>query len=82
MTEPIIRIEGLSPFQKMICDVIWSCDSQEQVLAFRNSLPNRQQQAICDTMIRAMAYEYIDQHITTEADCAEARAIIASVSSS
>ena len=71
-----IRIEGLTPFQKMLCDVIWSCDTQAQVIAFRNSLPNTQQRDICDTMIRAMAYEYIDQHIQTEADCAEAQAIL------
>lgn len=77
-----IQLEGLTPFQKMICDVIWQCDTQAQVLAFRNSLPNTQQRDICDVMIRAITYEYIDQHIQTEADCAEARELIASICAS
>lgn len=73
-----IQIEGLTAFQKMLCDVIWSCDTQEQVLAFRDSLPNTQQRDICDVMIRAITYEYIDQHIQTEADCATARSVLSS----
>jgi hypothetical protein len=71
-----ITLQGLTPFQKMLCDVIWQCETQDQVLAFRNSLPNAQQRDICDVMIRAIMYEYIDQHIQTEADCAEAQTIL------
>lgn len=75
-----LNIEVRSPFQKMILDVIWQCETQEQVMAFRNSLPNQQQRDICDVMIRMLAYEYIDLHTQTEADCALARTVIASVS--
>lgn len=75
-----LNIQVRSPFQKMILDVLWSCDTEQQVMVFRNSLPNDQQRAICDVMIRMLAYEYIDLHTQTEADCALARTVIASVS--
>ena len=77
-----VTIEVRSPFQRMILDVLWQFDTLEQCLAFRDSLPNQQQKDICDVMIRMLAYEYIDLHTQTEADCAEARAIIASIGSS
>ena len=73
-----INIECRSPFQRMILDVIWQCETQEQVMAFRNSLPNTQQRDICDVMIRMLAYEYIDLHTQTEADCETARDILSS----
>lgn len=77
-----IKIQVKSQFQKMLLEVLWKMDTLEQCLAFRDSLPNQQQRNICDTMILLLAIEYIDQQITTEADCAEARAIIHAVAHS
>lgn len=77
-----VTIEVRSPFQRMILDVLWQFDTLEQCLAFRDSLPNQQQQDICTAMILMLAYEYIDQEITTEADCAEANTIIRAIAHS
>lgn len=74
-----ITIPGLSPFQVMLCDRIWQCDTRDQVQAFRNSLPTAQQQTICDSMIMLLSCAVIDQHIETEADCDQARELIASI---
>ena len=71
-----IKIEVRSPFQRMILDTLAEFESYEQCLAFRDSLPNPQQQAICTVMIMMMAYAYIDQEIETEADCETARDIL------
>ena len=71
-----ITIEVRSPFQRMILDTLAEFESLEQCLAFRDSLPNRQQKDICTAMIMMMAYAYIDQEIETEADCEIARDIL------
>ncbi len=73
-----VKLEGLSPFQKMICDVLWTMETPQQVQQFRDSLPNTQQQAICDAMIYMLLAAVIDSTINTEADCAEARSILGS----
>lgn len=73
-----ISIEVRSPFQKMILDTLAEFESLEQCLAFRDSLPNTQQQDICTAMIMMMAYAYIDQEIQTEADCEIARDLLSS----
>ena len=74
-----ITIQVRSPFQKAILEVLWSMDTLEQVLAFRDSLPNPQQRAICTAMIELLAVEYIDQQITQAEDCDQARAVIAQI---
>lgn len=71
-----ISIEVRSPFQRMILDTLAEFQSLDQCLAFRDSLPNQQQQDICTAMIMMMAYAYIDQEIDSEADCAIARDIL------
>ena len=71
-----ITIQVRSSFQKALLEVLWGMDTLEQCWAFRDSLPNAQQRAICTAMIQLLAVEYIDQQIETEADCAEAQAIL------
>ncbi len=73
-----VKLEGLSPFQRMICDVLWTMETPQQVQQFRDSLPNAQQQAICDAMIYMLLAAVIDSTTNTEADCAEARTILSS----
>ncbi len=70
-----IYIQNITPFQKMILDTIWQMETPEQVQAFRNSLPENQQQ-ICDAMIYMLIAEIIDQNTTTEEDCEVARDLL------
>ena len=70
-----IRIENVTPFQRMILETIWQMDTPEQVRAFRNSLPETQQQ-ICDAMIYMLIAEIIDQNTNTEDDCETARDLL------
>ena len=77
-----LKIQVRSPFQKALLEVLWQMDTLEQCLAFRNSLPNQQQRDICTAMIMLLAVEHIDQQITTEEDCEQARAIILAIAGS
>lgn len=56
----MIKIEGLTPLQKELCDEIWSMDSQEELLAWVKLLP-RSVLAQAWTMINMIIIESIDQ---------------------
>ena len=61
----MIQIEGLTKKQKMFADIIWSLDTQDQVKAFIESLPEkdkRQAATVCELMILA----FIDEVNTVE----------------
>jgi hypothetical protein len=63
----MITIEGLSRKQKMLADIIWALDSQDQVQTFIASLPpkdRRDAQTVTQLMILAFLDEVTD---TTDA---------------
>jgi hypothetical protein len=59
----MIEIEGLNKKQKLLADIIWALDSQEQVQTFIASLPpkdRRQAQTVTELMILAFLDEVED----------------------
>jgi hypothetical protein len=57
-------IEGLTPQQKVLADIIWACGSRDQVAAFVKGLPTKalKQEAsnIVDLMIMAVVEQCYD----------------------
>jgi hypothetical protein len=57
-------IEGLNPQQRVLADIIWSCNSRDQVEAFVKGLPTKalKQEAsnIVDLMIMAVVEQCYD----------------------
>ena len=52
----MIEIVGFSKKQRMLADIIWELDTQEQVVTFIASLPQKdreQAQIVCEMMILA-----------------------------
>jgi len=59
----MIKIEGLNKKQRLLADIIWALDSQEQVQTFIASLPpkdRRQAQTVTELMILAFLDEVED----------------------
>jgi hypothetical protein len=66
----MIEIEGLNKKQRMLADIIWSLDTQDQVRAFIASLPAKdrvQAQLVTQMMILA----FIDEVNTIEPETVE-----------
>ena len=52
----MIEIHGFTKKQRMLADIIWELDTQDQVQAFIRSLPQKdreQAQVVCEMMILA-----------------------------
>lgn len=61
----MIQIEGLSKKQRMLADIIWALDTQDQVQAFIRSLPEKdRKQAVVVTQLMILAF--IDEVNTIE----------------
>ena len=56
----MIQIEGLTPLQMEILERIWSMDSQEQVMAWFETLPRSLRQ-IAHAMLMMVVIEMIDE---------------------
>jgi hypothetical protein len=54
-----IQIEGLNSRQQALCDIIWACDSKEQVLTFVRSLPTAQKRE-AEVMVEMMTWAFFD----------------------
>lgn len=66
----MITIEGLNKKQRLLADIIWALDTQDQVQAFIRSLPERdrqQAQLVCQMMILA----FIDEVDTIDDETVE-----------
>lgn len=69
----MIQIQGLTPMQKELCDKIWSMDSQDEIIAWINTLPRSVafQAYVMMQMIIQSALDEADL-----GDMSEARAVI------
>ena len=68
-----ITLEGLSKQQYQIADLLWSCESQEQVEQIKSSLPlayKRDAEVVHQLMIAAVMDQYddIDEYAKTLID--------------
>jgi len=58
----MISIPNLSPLQQELCDVIWSCDTSEQLTAWYKSLP-LSIKPVAHVMINMIMFEVFDADI-------------------
>jgi hypothetical protein len=56
----MISIEGLNRKQRLLADIIWALDSQDQVTAFIRSLPPKDRQE-AETVTQMMILAFIDE---------------------
>lgn len=68
----MIQIEGLTPLQVELCDIIYETDSQEHLLAWFDTLPRRLR-VQAHAMHCLMTAETLDLH---EPDLEMARAVL------
>lgn len=57
-----IRIDGLTEEQCMFLDVIYSCDSYEELMNFTHDLPRREQLQVL-TLIQILLHETIEEEM-------------------
>jgi len=64
-----LEIKGLTPRQKVLCDIIWACGSKDQVDMFIQSLPALQQHE-ARTMVTMMSLAFFDtvDHVSEEVE--------------
>jgi len=69
----VIKLEGLTNKQKMIAQLIWDCESEEQLAMLIKCLPTREDQFTASTLARMMIHETWEQERGLEefADAAE-----------
>jgi hypothetical protein len=67
----MIQIEGLTPLQMEILERIWSMDSQEQVMAWFETLPRNLRQT-AHAMLMMVVIEMIDEEPCDDLDLARA----------
>lgn len=62
-----IKIEGLTPKQVALCDIMWAISSRDGVESFISTLPKSDQRD-CRTLIELMQLAFLDEvEDTTEA---------------
>lgn len=71
----MIQLEGLTPLQVELCDKIWGMDSQEEILAWFNTLP-RSLQIQAYAMLMMITAELLDQEEFTEESLSSVRNIL------
>jgi hypothetical protein len=69
----MLQLTGLTRAQKAMCDIIWSMDTQEQILAWFNTLPSGQAHQ-AHVLMKLMILEQLDQEDLGE--MAEANQVI------
>jgi hypothetical protein len=69
----MIKLEGLTHKQKMLAQLIWDCETQEQLTMLIRCLPTREDQHMASTLSRVMIHETWEQERGLEefADAAE-----------
>lgn len=69
----MISIPNLTPLQKAIADMLWSLDTEQEIVEWFDTLP-RDIQPIAHVVLAMMVYEQIDQNPIE--DMSQAQAII------
>lgn len=61
----MISIPNLSPLQQELCNVIWSCDTSEQLIEWFEALPARIKPT-AHAMINMVMFEVVDAEFDTD----------------
>ena len=56
----MIQIEGLTPLQKQIADLIWHCQSRDDVDTLIRSMPSEEYKKTAVTMLEMIIWATID----------------------
>ena len=65
-------IQGLTQRQKIIADLLWTCDTTGQMTALINSLPSEQDKVDATGLARIMVMEFQEEDLERYLDDAEA----------
>jgi Trp operon repressor len=59
----VITLEGLTPKQKMLAQLLWDCETQDQLETLIRCLPTREDRYMASTLSRVMIYEALEPGI-------------------
>jgi hypothetical protein len=59
----MIQLEGLTHKQKMLAQLIWDCDTQEQLELLIRCLPTREDRLTASTLSHLMIYEALEPSV-------------------
>jgi hypothetical protein len=66
----MITLQGLSPREKLLADLIWACDTQQQAVALINSLQGSDR-STAHSIMQVMVLEILEEHIEDYKHAAE-----------
>ena len=66
----MITLHGLSPREKLLADLIWACDTQQQATALINSLQGSDR-STAHSIMQVMVLEILEEHIEDYKHAAE-----------
>lgn len=73
----MIRLEGLTPLQRQIADLIWNCSSKEDVDLLIKSMPTEEYKRAAAVMLEMIIWAALDEALEDhEADYAAARKVL------
>jgi hypothetical protein len=67
----MITLEGLTHKQKMLAQLIWDCQTQDQLELLIRSLPTEEDRLMASTLSRVMIYEALESEIDRYSDVAQ-----------
>jgi hypothetical protein len=59
----MITLDGLTHKQKMLAQLIWDCETQDQLETLIRCLPTKEDRYMASTLSRVMIYEALEQNI-------------------
>jgi hypothetical protein len=66
----MIQLEGLTHKQKMLAQLIWDCETQDQLETLIRCLPTMEDRHMASTLSRVMIYEALEPGIDRYKDVA------------
>jgi membrane-anchored glycerophosphoryl diester phosphodiesterase (GDPDase) len=59
----MITLDGLTHKQKMLAQLIWDCETQDQLETLIRCLPTKEDRYMASTLSHVMIYEALEQNI-------------------
>jgi hypothetical protein len=67
----VIQLEGLTHKQKMLAQLIWDCETQDQLEMLIKCLPTREDRYMASTLSHVMIHEALEPGIDRYAEVAQ-----------
>ena len=71
-----IEIQGLNARQRVLADIIWSCQTAEAVKGFIRSLPTRSQRQEAENIVELMKMAVVEQCYDGISEMTEAKDLL------